>query len=209
MTHRALISRGGEGLVGGDGRRGETTMKKDAMTARRVKVLEAARWCFINFGFSKTSLEDIAKRADLSRTLLYRIFSNKEDIYRAVFTDWLVSRHPAAKEAVRSSGTVYERLLTVCRLMLIEPWEEMVSAPMGGEFLEACERIHPETSALHRSLVLESVTTLLGDASSAEVFLLALDGQLADQPSTEVLEQRTKLLAERFASATPTEVERP
>ena len=99
--------------------------------ARRSKVLLAARWCFLNFGFAKTSFEDIAKRADLSRTLLYRIFKDKEDIFRAVFVDWLVSRHPAAKQAVSAPGSPYERLLNVCRLMVIDPWAEMVDAAMG------------------------------------------------------------------------------
>jgi hypothetical protein len=40
---------------------------------------------------------------------------------------------------------------------------------------------------------------ILGDEASAEVFLLALDGLFADQPSMEVLEQLTQLLAARFA----------
>ena len=46
------------------------------------------------------------------------------------------------------------------------------------------------------------VLLLMGEEASAEVFLLALDGLLADQPTTEVLEQRTRLLAARFAPAT-------
>ncbi|MGH8079512.1 MAG: TetR/AcrR family transcriptional regulator, partial [Lysobacter sp.] len=50
-------------------------------SVRRAAVLTAARWCFLNFGFLKTSLEDIAKRAHLSRTLLYRMFKDKDDIY--------------------------------------------------------------------------------------------------------------------------------
>src|SRR5579863_6891052 len=89
---------------------------------RRAKILTAARWCFLNFGFAKTAFEDIAKRANLSRTLLYRIFNNKEEIYRAVFTDWLVSRRPAAKKAAKGPGIAYDRLLNVCRLMALEPW---------------------------------------------------------------------------------------
>ena len=166
---------------------------------RRSKVLEAARWCFLNFGFSKTSFEDIAKRADISRTLLYRIFKNKEEIYQAVFVDWLVSRHPAAKQAAKGQGSPYERLLSVCRLLALEPWAEMAGTPMGLEFLEACERIDPENEALYRKVAHECVAAILRDEASAEVFLLALDGLLADQPSTEVLEQRTQLLAARFA----------
>jgi TetR/AcrR family transcriptional regulator, transcriptional repressor of aconitase len=70
---------------------------------------------------------------------------------------------------------------------------------MGREFLEACERIDPESEALSRKVAHECDAAILGDEASAEVFLLALDGLLADQPSMEVLEQRTQLLAARFA----------
>lgn len=174
-------------------------LKDDEAAVRRAKILVAARWCFLSFGFSKTSFEDIAKRANLSRTLIYRIFKDKQDIYRAVFLDWLVSRHPAAERAANGPGSRHERLLSVCRLMMLEPWAEMVGAPMGSEFLAACERIDPESEALHHKVALECVATILGDEASAEVFLLALDGLLADEPTSEVLAQRTKLLAARFA----------
>lgn len=179
------------------------TMTDDDVAARRARVLVAARWCFLNFGFAKTSFDDIAKRAKLSRTLLYRIFDDKEDIHRAVFVDWLISRRPAAERAANGPGSRYERLLAVCRLMVLEPWAEMVGTPMGGEFLDACERIDPESEALYRKVALECVATILGDEASAEVFVLALDGLLADQPSMTVLEQRTQLLAARFAPRAP------
>ncbi|WP_395833306.1 hypothetical protein [Cystobacter fuscus] len=77
----------------------------------------------------------------------------------------------------------------MCRLLVLEPWAEMVGASM---------RIDPESEALYRKVALECVIAILGDEASAEVFLLALDGLLADQPSMEV--QRTQLLAARFAS---------
>jgi AcrR family transcriptional regulator len=175
------------------------TLSDDEAFARRSRILVAARWCFLSFGFSKTSFEDIARRANLSRTLLYRVFKNKEDIFRAVFVDWLVSRHPAARQAVTAPGSAYERLLDVCRLMVLDPWEEMVRAPMGREFLVACERIDPDIDAQHRAVLVQCMSAILGDEASAEVFLLALDGLVADEPSPEVLEERAKLLAARFA----------
>ena len=64
--------------------------------------------------------------------------------------------------------------------MVLEPWSDMVGAPMGREFLAACETIDPETDALHRKVALDCVAAVLGDGASAEVFLLALDGLLAD-----------------------------
>ncbi len=49
--------------------------------------MAAARWCFLHFGYEKTSLEDIAKRAAISRPLLYLTFKNKEQIFGAVFEE--------------------------------------------------------------------------------------------------------------------------
>lgn len=178
------------------------TMTTDETAARRSKILDAARWCFLAFGFAKTSFEDIAKRVGLSRTLLYRVFPNKEDIYRAVFVDWLVSRHPEAKRAASGKGSAQARLLEVCRLMVLEPWAEMVGAPMGAEFIDACSNIDPESDALHRAVLVKSAAKILGDLASAEVFILALDGLLADHPAPPVLLERTTLLVARFTKAT-------
>ena len=107
------------------------TLSDDKKAARRARILTAARWCFLNFGFAKTAFEDIAKRAALSRTLLSRIFKDKEDIYRAVYTDWVICRHPTAKEVANGPGSPFSRLLSISRLLAIEPWSEMVTAPMG------------------------------------------------------------------------------
>ena len=175
------------------------TITDNEAAVRRAKILTAARWCFLSFGFAKTTFEDIARRAHLSRTLLYRIFKDKEEIYQAVFVDWLISRQPAAKQAANGPGSPYKRLLSVCRLLALEPWAEMVNTSMGSEFFEACERIDPKSEALYRKIALECVASILGDEASAEVFLLALDGLFADQPSMEMLEQRTQVLAARFA----------
>jgi AcrR family transcriptional regulator len=175
-------------------------LTQDDAATRRSAILRAARWCFLSFGFAKTSFEDIAKRANLSRTLLYRVFKNKEDIFRAVFTDWLMSRHPAARKAADAAGSPYERLLNVCRLMVLDPWAEMVHAPMGRDFLAACVRIDPAIDAQHRAVLVKCMSTILGDTPSAEVFLMALDGLIADEPAPELLEQRAQLLATRFAA---------
>ena len=176
------------------------TLKETDTALRQAKVLGAARWCFLNFGFVKTSLEDIARRAGLSRTLLYRLYRDKEAIYQAVFADWLISRQPAARQAAEGSGSPRERLVKVCQLLALEPWSEMIGTPMGSDFLEVCERIDPENRTLHRNVMLECVAAILGDTSSAEVFLLALDGLFADGPRPQVLAERTHLLVDRFTS---------
>lgn len=175
-------------------------MTDEQAAARRANILASARWCFLNFGFAKTSFEDIARRAQLSRTLLYRLFKTKDDIYKAVFAEWLVAKHPIAKAAAKDAGDASERLMTVCRVVAVEPWAEMVSAPMGAEFMEACSRIDPAAEAAHRKVATDSAAAILGDKASAEVFVLALDGLLADAPTVKVLEARVRTLIARFLS---------
>lgn len=173
-------------------------MTAEQTAARRSKILSAARWCFLNFGFSKTSFEDIAKRANISRTLLYRIFKDKGEVFTAVFAHWLIARHPEARQAVSGSGTAEERLLTVCRLMVLEPWSDMATTPMGIEFFDVCTRIDPEIESQHRKVALECVTAIIGDEERAEVFLFAMDGLLSDQPSMPTLERRLRVLIQQF-----------
>lgn len=166
--------------------------------ARRTSILQAARWCFLNFGFAKTSLDDIARRAAISRTLLYRTFRDKEDIFSAVFADWLIARHPQARAAATAKGDPLERLLTMCQVMVVEPWKDMVGAPMSGEFYDVCERIDPAISEQHYRVFLECARALLPEDGVAEVFLLSLEGLLTDEPSVATLENRVKILATQF-----------
>lgn len=180
-----------------------TRISEQDAEARRLSILQGARWCFLNFGFAKTSLDDIAKRAGISRTLLYKNYRDKEDIFAAVFTHWLVSRHPEAKEAAAAKGSKEERLLDVCRLMVFEPYEDMVGAPMAAEFYTVCERVSPEVSEEHRQVVLNTVASILKDQAAAEVFVLAMEGMLADDPTLDVLIERTRLLVNRFAKHAP------
>lgn len=51
---------------------------------KRTKILEAAKSCFIQFGFEKTTLDDIGKRLNLNKSSLYYYFKNKEEIFTAV-----------------------------------------------------------------------------------------------------------------------------
>jgi AcrR family transcriptional regulator len=59
----------------------------DRDAARRRVILDAARDCILKFGYAKSSLEDIAKQAAVSRPLIYRKFKSKEEIFGAVLED--------------------------------------------------------------------------------------------------------------------------
>ena|SRR5450631_2809536 len=175
-----------------------STKKTNEAAARRANIVQAARWCFLHFGYGGTSLEDIAKRANISRTLIYRMFENKEAIYLGVFESWFESRYPAAKLAATGPGSKAERLFEVCEVMQLEPWAEIEGAPMAHEFHDVCARIEPEIEARYQRVKLQNVQTILESKELAEVFLLALDGLQGDMPTMAVLRRRIALLIDRF-----------
>lgn len=51
---------------------------------KREQILQAGSECFARFGFDKTTLDDIGKRAGLNKASLYYYFKNKEEIFIAV-----------------------------------------------------------------------------------------------------------------------------
>jgi AcrR family transcriptional regulator len=174
----------------------EKSDERDAM--RRAAILEAALECFLQFGYSKTSLDDIAKRANISRPLIYRKFKNKEDIFTAVFEFTFEGRYPRAEQALAVPGRPRDKLLQVYEILLLEPWDEMMGAPMAAEFYEVCSRLFPQVETKHERLVLKYTQAILETKELSEVFMLAVDGLQADLPTTRVLRRRLQILIERF-----------
>ncbi|WP_460350230.1 TetR/AcrR family transcriptional regulator [Actinoallomurus acanthiterrae] len=60
-----------------------------ADTDRRTLVLDSAMVTFARFGYRKTSMEEVARAADISRPGLYFLFSSKETLFRAAVTQAL------------------------------------------------------------------------------------------------------------------------
>jgi AcrR family transcriptional regulator len=173
--------------------------RDDARDAqRREAILEAAKACFVQFGYAKTSLDDIATRAGISRPLIYRKFKNKEDILSALLEFMFEGRYPRAEQALESPGSPREKLLQVYEVLLLEPWDELMGAPMPSEIFEACARLYPEVEAEHERRLRKYTQAVLESRELSEVFMLAVDGLQLDFPSTRVLRKRLQVLAERF-----------
>ncbi len=75
----------------------------------RERILEAAYACVARWGLSKTSVEDVTKEANLSRSTLYRYFpGGREELISAV-VGWEYDRFfTRLYEAVRDADTLEE-----------------------------------------------------------------------------------------------------
>jgi AcrR family transcriptional regulator len=58
----------------------------------RTSVLEAAFGCVARFGFAKTTMEDVAREAGLSRATVYRVFPGGRDELFTAMVAWEMGR---------------------------------------------------------------------------------------------------------------------
>jgi TetR/AcrR family transcriptional regulator, transcriptional repressor of aconitase len=171
----------------------------DRDAARRRVILDAARDCILKFGYAKSSLEDIANQAAISRPLIYRKFKSKEEIFGAVMEDIFETQYRGAEQALTKPGSKREKLMSLYEALLLDPWKELiVDAPMGTEFYGACKRVTPDINERHRKIQLKYTQAVLGTKEVSEVFMLAVDGLHQDLPTTKVLRMRLEVLIDRF-----------
>ncbi len=73
-------------------------------SARRERIVRAATEVFLRFGFRKTSMDDVAKAAAISRQGLYLHFETKDILFRAVVEQMLADLRAATWGALDREG---------------------------------------------------------------------------------------------------------
>ena len=77
------------------------TRQAERTRATRRKLLDAAKRIFAQDGFEAARLEDIAAGAGYTRGAFYANFKSKEDIFFALFEEWVRERIESFTSAVR------------------------------------------------------------------------------------------------------------
>jgi AcrR family transcriptional regulator len=79
---------------------------------RRPALLDAAFATFVRFGYRKTSMDDVAREAGISRQALYAYFTDKEEMFREAMRHGLDGAMAAVDEALTSEeGDIDVRLV--------------------------------------------------------------------------------------------------
>jgi AcrR family transcriptional regulator len=97
--------------------------------SRREALLEAAVGVFARYGFRKTSMDEVARAAGVSRQGLYLLFADKEELFRKALTYKLAQQLSAAVIALSSTGDSLEaRLVAAC-----DEWAGQFIGTMGAD----------------------------------------------------------------------------
>jgi AcrR family transcriptional regulator len=97
--------------------------------SRREALLEAAVGVFARYGFRKTSMDEVARAAGVSRQGLYLLFADKEELFRKALTYKLARQLSAAVIALSSTDDPLEaRLVAAC-----DEWAGQFIGTMGAD----------------------------------------------------------------------------
>lgn len=140
----------------------------DTGAARRAAILEAATDVFVRYGLKKTSMDDLARAAGLSRQGLYLHFATKEALFQAVVLHVTTTARAASRAALsREDQGVEERIAGAFGAVhghgAGQPWSEHMS-----ELLEAAKSlVGPRVAEMEEELVADVARLLRSSGVAA------------------------------------------
>ena len=97
--------------------------------ARPGELASAALELFVERGFAATRLDDVAKRAGVSKGTLYLYFDSKDDLFKAVIREGIVSRILEFEDRMRAYQGSSADLM---RLLVKTWWQKIGSTKLAG-----------------------------------------------------------------------------
>lgn len=126
---------------------------------RRARILDGAKQVFLAYGFSRTTMDDIARAVEISRPALYLLFRNKADIFRAVGQRFLDQSLMAALCVLRNEeGPLGARLMTALDRALFQLFRAIEDSPHGEEIVDVENRIAADIVAEWRQRLVDAFT---------------------------------------------------
>jgi len=104
--------------------------------SKRELVFDAAADVFAQYGFRRTSMNDIAIAAGISRPALYLIFKNKEELFRTLAAYLQNQAIDEAISELRQEGTISERIVNAILAYEAIYYEPIAQSPHGTEIMD-------------------------------------------------------------------------
>ncbi|TMV07952.1 TetR/AcrR family transcriptional regulator [Ruegeria sediminis] len=120
---------------------------KDAHPDPRQQAILSSAWqAFATYGFRKTSMDDIARGAGMSRPAVYLHYRNKEAIFRSLVEHFYQEKTEAVAECLNGPGTIPE-VLGRAMAAQSDGIAALLASPHGLELLDAGSSTAPDIVA--------------------------------------------------------------
>ncbi|MES0861820.1 helix-turn-helix domain-containing protein [Ruegeria sp. SCPT10] len=182
-------------------------MKDTSDDIRQKAILASAFQAFSKYGFRKTSMDDIAKGAGMSRPAVYLHYKNKEAIVRELTRLHYADKANAVAAALKNAGSISQVLNAAIQAQM-EGMAAILASPHGVEMLDTTKSMSTdivEQGEAELTLLFADWLTDMQAKGRARVFdtphdtaktiTASLKGIKLTASSAEEFEQRTRQLA--------------
>lgn len=137
----------------------DSALPRRRKEARPAELIDAAIEVFAEKGFSGARLEDVARRAGVSKGTAYLYFPNKEALFKAAIREVVVTRIAMGERDVEDWQGSSEALLR----QVLEHWAQVIRSRRGGllKLIVAEARNFPDLAAWYHTEVGERGHRLL------------------------------------------------
>ena len=157
-----------------------TAAPQIAPDPKRARILDGAMKVFLAYGYSRVTMDDIARAAEVSRPALYLLFKNKAEIYRALGTMLLDASAAAGRAALAVDGPFAERMMAAIECSLIAMMENIRNSPHGAEILDMKNSLAGDLAAVWRDSLRQSFGSAIAAEASRNRIELAARGLSAE-----------------------------
>lgn len=173
---------------------------------RRSRILEGALKVFLAYGFQRTTMDDIARAAEISRPALYLQFRNKTDIYRALASEFMELAMGRAASSLTGEGPLCERLAK-CFTCVFDMMGGIEESPHGADILDMKNSLAGDIMATGRATMRARIEDTIAHEAQrrgadleargysagalADLLLDAIDGLKARGPDKAELRETT------------------
>jgi len=195
------------------------------LSDKQKRIVDAALVRVARYGLRRTSMEDIASEAGISRAALYLDFRNKDEIVRTAAETLQEESLRRAESHATSEGPLADRLVAAIEAKSLAFVELTLASPHGGEILDETNRLCGEIVAAaqrrFRDLLTRVLTTAarrgeidpgrvgLTAATAAELLLRGLHGLKGSASAVDEYRADLAALVRVFLAAMRTDVFAP
>jgi AcrR family transcriptional regulator len=148
--------------------------------ARRAVILEAALQMFGQYGYRRTSMDDIAGEAGIAKGTIYLSFASKEEVFQAL-SERLAQRMLAGAEAaMHRPGRTADKLAAMSAAWFGTYAETIRRSPHAAELLDAKHRLSANLVSDAASRYKRLVRDVLAEAAASGELDLEPAGLTAD-----------------------------
>ena len=157
-------------------------------TEKRTRILQAAQSLFIRYGVKRTSIDEVARAADIAKGTLYLYYDSKEMLFAEVAKNICADILAEANKAAAMPAPLAERLVGILDSEIGVLHRLVEHSPHVRELTETKEALASAAFATLDQDIKQLITTLISEENialqgAAEMFLAAAVGTIANGDS--------------------------